>query len=229
MQTLEKPKNLFWILWRLDIMESKNSILIVDDDVTLLKMAGEILKHSYIVSCAKSGYEAISMLLSDYVPDIILLDVDMPNLDGFNTLKKLQQVESAKDIPVIFLTSVTHCDAELKGINYGAVDYITKPFVKDILIARIKVHLENGIRIRKLSILEKKSLNRSIDEDIFNRASKNLTDTEKNIFRLILLGYSNQEIAQELCYSHGYVKKVAGIIYNKNDVNKRNDLIKLFK
>ncbi len=210
-------------------MQNKSEVLIIDDDPAILKMTGEILRSDYVVSCVKSGAEAIALLSNEYLPDIILLDIDMPGLNGYDTLLRLQEMEDVRDIPVIYLTIMTQTEAELKGLSYGAVDYITKPFVKNILLARIKVHLENGRRLRRLSIIEKKEQNGGLDEEQFNKATADLTDTEKRIFRLILLGYTNQEIAQELYYSHGYVKKVAGIIYEKKQVNKRNDLIKLFK
>lgn len=210
-------------------MENKPSVLIVDDDFTLLKMASEMLRYKYFVSCVTSGEEAITLMSSNLIPDIILLDIEMPNMNGFETLKYLRKIEDAEEIPVVFLTGITETEAELKGFLSGAVDYITKPFVKDILLARIHVHLENGKRLRQLSIIEKKEKNGGLDEKEFEKNTKLFTNTEKNILRLILMGYSNQEIAQELNYTYNYVKKVVGIIYEKKYVNKRNDLIKLFK
>lgn len=210
-------------------MENKPSVLIVDDDFTLLKMASEILRYEYAVSCVTSGEEALMLMGGDFMPDIILLDVEMPVLNGFETLERLREIEDAEDVPVIFLTGVSKTEAELRGLSSGAVDYITKPFVRDILLARIHVHLENGRRLRRLSIMEKKERNGGLDERDFELIADSLTNTEKKILRLILIGYSNREIAQELNYTYNYIKKVVGIIYEKKYVNKRNDLIKLFK
>lgn len=208
-------------------MENKNAVLIVDDDPALLKMAGEILRADYAVSCVKSGREAISLLEQDYMPDIILLDVDMPGLNGFDTLTALRRIEDARDIPVVFLTGANQTAAELKGLTSGAVDYITKPFIKEILLARLRVHLENGKRLRQLSMIEKNKLVSSIDETKFEAFVKDFTETERKVMRLIALGYSNQEISDALSYSYFYVKKVVGVIYEKKQVGKRNELKKL--
>lgn len=210
-------------------MENKPSVLIIDDDFTLLKMASEILRYEYAVSCVTSGEEALALMSEDFMPDVILLDVEMPVMNGFETLERLRGMEDAEDVPVIFLTGVNKTEAQLRGFSSGAVDYITKPFVRDILLARVRVHLENGRRLRQLSIIEKKGKNGSLDEKEFKKNSETLTNTEKKILRLILMGYSNQEIAQELNYTYNYVKKVVGIIYEKKYVNKRSDLIRLFK
>lgn len=209
-------------------MEDKNAVLIIDDDLALLKMAGEILRSTYAVSCVKSGQEAINLLHTDYRPDIILLDIDMPELCGFETLRALQGIEGVREVPVVFLTGVDKIEAELEGLSSGAVDYITKPFVKEILLARLKVHLENGKRLRQLNRKEKDSQNNRIDDYKFQQFSKDLSDTEIRVMRLIALGYTNQEIGEELYYSYNYVKKVVAAIYEKKQVSKRSELKKLF-
>ena len=214
--------------WEVTQLEDKNTILIVDDDPALLKMAGEILRGNYAVSCVKSGCEAVALLQTDYMPDIILLDIDMPELNGFDTLTALREIENAQDIPIVFLTGVTRTEAELKGLSCGAVDYITKPFIKEILLARLKVHLENGKRLRQLSIVEKNRQEIRIDEGKFERTSAGLNDTEKKVLRLIVLGYTNQEIGEALHYTYNYVKKVVATIYEKKYVSKRSELKKLF-
>jgi DNA-binding response OmpR family regulator len=200
-------------------MSGKKSILIVDDDPALLKMAGEILRADFEVSCAKSGLEAISLIKNDFLPDIILLDVDMPGLNGFNTLRKLRETPAAEDIPVIFLTGVNTPDAELEGLQTGGVDYITKPFVHEILHARILIHLENSLRMKKD--------NRRIDEKKLSDFSKNLSETESKVVHLIALGYTNKEISETLNYSYNYIKKVVGVIFEKKCISKRSELKKM--
>jgi Response regulators consisting of a CheY-like receiver domain and a winged-helix DNA-binding domain len=208
-------------------MNNTNFVLIVDDDPVILEMTCEILKNRYTVSCVKSGFDAIELLQSDYMPDIILLDIEMPNLNGFETLKKIRDMEDFQDVPVIFLTGVTQTNYELKGLSYGAVDYITKPFVKEILLMRLKVHLENGKRLRHLSIIEKDKSKNRINEKKFELFRDDLNDTEMNIARLIALGYTNHEISETLFYSYSYVKKLVGIVYEKKHVTKRSDLKKM--
>lgn len=209
-------------------IEAKSSVLIIDDDLTLLKMAGEILKSKYIVSYAKSGREALALLQTDYKPDIILLDVDMPGLSGFDTLIEFHKIEDIRDIPVVFLTGLNQPEFELKGLSFGAVDYITKPFVSKILLARLKVHIENGKQLRQLCSMKKNNLESRIDEANFEKMTANLTDTEKKIARLVALGYTNQEIGEMLSYSYNYVKKIVSVIYEKSHIKKRSELKKLY-
>jgi DNA-binding response OmpR family regulator len=208
-------------------MNSKRTVLLVDDDPALLVLIGEILKDDYAVSSVKSGREALEMLANGYIPDIILLDVDMPGLNGFETLALMREKEDMRDVPVIYLTGVTKTESEVKGLNAGAADYITKPFVKESILARLKQHLENGKRLRQLSILEKNKRAHDIDEEKFERVAASLTATERKILRLIAMGYSNQEICDTLHYALNYVKKVASIIYEKNNVGNRWEMKKL--
>lgn len=207
-------------------MVDKYSVLVVDDDPGLLKMTGELLRRDYAVSCVKSGQAALKLLQTDYEPDIILLDVDMPCLSGFDTCQELHRQEKTKDVPVIFLTGVTKTEAELKGLSCGAVDYIRKPFVGEVLLARLKIHLDNSKRWHQSANTSGEG---GIDEEKFRRISCDLNDTEKKVLRLIVLGYTNKEIGEELSYSYNYVKKVVGIIYEKKNVNRRSDLKKMFQ
>ncbi len=153
----------------------------------------------------------------------------MPELDGFDTLAALREIDDVQDVPVVFISGMDRPEVELKGLSFGAVDYIIKPFVKEILLARIRVHLENGRRLRLLRMMEKSEYSGWLDVNKFESAAIGLTETEKKIMRLIALGYTNQEIGQELNYSYNYVKKVAGIIYEKKSVNKRSDLKRLIQ
>ena len=208
-------------------MNDRRAVLLVDDDPALLKAVGAILKNDYAVSSVKSGREALRMLETGFAPDIILLDVDMPELNGFETLSLIREMEDMQDMPVMFLTGLTVPQAEVKGISSGAVDYITKPFVKEVLLARMKQHLENGQRMRRLSMLEKEKTPEGMDRKKFERIAAGLTETEKRLLRLIALGYSNREISDELHYSINYVKKVVSVIYEKNCVGSRSEMKKL--
>jgi DNA-binding NarL/FixJ family response regulator len=192
--------------------ENMNKVLIVDDDMMLLKMAEELLKKEYEVTTAKSGKEAINLVSGVYVPDVILLDINMPKMNGYETLKKLREI--SEDIPVIFLTGLYETEFELKGLKLGAVDYIIKPFVKEILFARLKIRIETG----------KKS--RDYDPEKLKQLDELLTDTERAIAKLMAYGYTNTEIAGKLNYSYNYVKKVITIIFEKLDINKRNEIRK---
>ena len=118
-------------------------ILVVDDDVTNLKMAGHILsKNNMRVTALRSG-----MALLDYIrtntPDLILLDIKMPGLDGFETLELLKaQTSPEKSIPVIFLTADDNRESETRGLQLGAMDFIKKPFVPEVLVLRVRHTIE---------------------------------------------------------------------------------------
>ena len=129
-------------------------ILIVDDTIKNLQVLGTILKvENYKIAVATNGNQAIS-IANDTNPDLILLDVMMPELDGFQTCKKLKSIPGTKDIPVIFLTAKVETEDIIEGFKAGAVDYITKPFNSYELKARVKTHVE--LKISK-DLLEQKN------------------------------------------------------------------------
>ena len=109
----------------------ENHILIIDDDLMLLKTAEEILSDQYNVSVAKSGIQALNLLNKNIIPDLILLDIDMPQMDGYETLEEIKKIPRCELIPIIFLTGFSEMDYEVRGLKAGAVDYIVKPFAKE--------------------------------------------------------------------------------------------------
>jgi len=117
-------------------------ILIVDDTRVNLQLLGKILmKVHYELAIANSGYEALDMV-KEVKPDLILLDVMMPGIDGYDVCKALKSSPDTKDIPVIFLTAKSEKEDIVTGFDLGAVDYVTKPFNSAELLARVKTHLE---------------------------------------------------------------------------------------
>ncbi len=113
-------------------------ILVVDDDTSNLKMASYILGSVQMrVSCMKSGESAVQFLRENR-PDLILLDIHMPGMDGFQTMQAIRENGSAADIPVIFLTADDDSNTEKQGLEVGAVDFIKKPFAPEILLLRVR-------------------------------------------------------------------------------------------
>jgi CheY-like chemotaxis protein len=112
-------------------------ILIIDDVTTNLKCVSEILKENYRVTMVKSGKQALDFLKIS-VPDLILLDILMPDMDGYETLQRIKELKYCENVPVIFLTADTDEDSEDKGFQLGAVDFIRKPFEPDIMMERIE-------------------------------------------------------------------------------------------
>ena len=117
----------------------KMKILIVDDESTNLRFMRDILKNDYVLAFARSGEEALQY--AEHRPDLILLDIIMPGMDGYAVCENLKSNPNTKDIPIIFITVMDGEKDETKGLELGAVDYIAKPFSSAIVHARIKNHL----------------------------------------------------------------------------------------
>lgn len=117
-------------------------ILIVDDVLKNLQVIGTILEsEGYEIAVASNGYEALELIKND-IPDLILLDISMPDMDGYEVCKRLKEDEETKNVPVIFLTARTETADIVQGFQIGGVDYVTKPFKKEELLSRIRTHIE---------------------------------------------------------------------------------------
>ncbi len=121
-------------------------ILIVDDEPSNLDILMELLKDDYKVVAALNGEKAIEMAGSSSPPDLILLDILMPEMDGYEVCQQLKENEATKNLPVIFVTAVSEVMDETRGFKLGAVDYITKPFHPPVVKARVKAHMELKIK-----------------------------------------------------------------------------------
>jgi putative two-component system response regulator len=116
-------------------------ILVVDDNISSLKQIGAQLTSYYEISLAKSGGLALQ-ICKQVKPDLILLDVEMPEMDGFETIRQLKEDPELSSIPVIFLTGNRDMATEIRALQSGAIDFITKPANKDILFHRLELHLQ---------------------------------------------------------------------------------------
>ena len=135
----------------------KQLIFIVDDVPKNLQVLGNILRKSnYSVSAATNGKHALEML-TRLKPDLILLDIMMPEMDGFEVCEHLKSIEATSNIPVIFLTARTQTSDIVRGFELGAVDYITKPFNRSELLARVGSHLELRRAQNEIIHLEQKN------------------------------------------------------------------------
>jgi putative two-component system response regulator len=127
----------------------KNRLLIVDDEPTNIHILSNILSSDYEIRAANNGERAIEAALSQS-PDLILLDMIMPDIDGLTVCRRLKENEATKDIPIIFVTSMSDPANEEMGLDAGAVDYISKPVSPPIVKARVKIHLQNRLTVRFL-------------------------------------------------------------------------------
>jgi len=152
-------------------MDTKNSVLIVDDDKSNLMELAHILRSDYKIRVAKCGATALDNI-REYLPDLILLDVIMPDMNGIEMLAELKKSEATKSIPVIFLTGKEECDDEIKGLSEGAVDFIRKPFVAAIVRLRVEKQMGiiNSMRDLESALAAAKSSSESkpIDPEIIN-------------------------------------------------------------
>lgn len=119
----------------------KATVLVVDDTPDNLSLMSGLLKDDYKVKVANGGEKALKIAQSDSPPDLILLDIMMPGMDGYEVCQHLKANPATRDIPVIFLTAKVEVEDEKKGLELGAVDYLTKPVSPPIVMARVKNHL----------------------------------------------------------------------------------------
>jgi len=120
----------------------RKTVLVVDDAPENIHLIDGVLNQDYIIKVALNGEKALKIAGSSDKPDIILLDIMMPGMDGYEVCRRLKSESKTQDIPVIFVTSMTEIEDEAKGLKVGAIDYITKPINAAIVKARIKNHLE---------------------------------------------------------------------------------------
>jgi CheY-like chemotaxis protein/class 3 adenylate cyclase len=118
------------------------TVLVVDDTPDNLTLMSGLLKDQYRVKVANGGERALKIAGSDSPPDLILLDIMMPEVDGYEVCRRLKENPETRDIPIIFLTAKSEVEDEARGLALGAVDYITKPISPPIVLARVKTHLE---------------------------------------------------------------------------------------
>ena len=120
----------------------REKILIVDDMPANIRILGQLLRDRYDIRIANGGKKALAIAASENPPDLVLLDIMMPDMDGYEVCRRLKKDERLRNIPVIFITAKGEVEDETKGLEIGAVDYIIKPFNPSIIMARVKTHLE---------------------------------------------------------------------------------------
>lgn len=123
-------------------MEKKSIVLVVDDTPENIDILNELLKSDYQIKVALNGEKAVKIANSENQPDLILLDIMMPGMDGYEVCEKIKRNPKTETIPIIFLTALTEESNEAKGLRLGAVDYITKPFSPELVKARVRNHLD---------------------------------------------------------------------------------------
>lgn len=152
-------------------------VLVVDDTPDNLYLMTALLEDQYELVTASSGAEALQVAASKDQPDLILLDIMMPEMDGYEVLRRLRQNPATANTPVIFLTALTSIEEEQYGLDLGAVDYITKPISPPVVLARVNTHLERSANARRLQSLSEK-LSRYLAPQVFQSLFDGSRDAE---------------------------------------------------
>ena len=172
-----------------------NTVLLVDDELINIKILSDVLKEEYEVVFATRGEEGIRLAL-ELKPDIILLDIMMPDMDGYEVCTKLQSDARTAAIPIVFVTALGSAIQEVKGLETGAIDYVTKPINGDVVKARLRNHLKY-----KDVILASSLSGQAVDQ-----AVESMTARQKEIFEWVKLGKTNWEISKIIGCSEENVK-----------------------
>lgn len=158
----------------------KPTILIVDDTITNIQLLAGFLDDEYVIKAATNGKKALDIVKEDEKPDLILLDIMMPDMDGYEVCKQLKDDSDTLDIPVIFISAKDQVDDQVMGFNIGAVDYIIKPFEPVLVKARIKTHINLKLKtqmLEKLAMIDGLtgiSNRRRFDETLKNECSRSM-------------------------------------------------------
>ena len=200
-------------------MDGIASILVVDDNPKYL--ADALPMYGYNVTGANDGLEALKILdQKEGAFDLILLDVMMPNMDGWDTLKAIRSNKKIKYIPVIMITAVSEDQKVVSGLRIGADDYIVKPFILPNLLARIEAVLRRCQWQKEAVPKQEAGLNKNVNIDA-------LTPKEKEVLALVAKGASNQEIADQLYVRDVTVKTHLNSIFKKLKVTNRTQAVLL--
>ncbi len=181
------------------------TILIVDDTPENLAVLSEVLQPTWRVRAANSGRRALQIATSDLPPDLILLDVMMPEMDGYDVIGQLKGDPKTAEIPVIFVTAMDSTEDEERGLDHGAVDYITKPLRPAIVRARVRTHLELK---RAKSYLQNQNI--YLEAEVARRMRQNQIIQEVSIHALARLAETRDpETGNHLRRTQGYVRTLA--------------------
>ena len=155
----------------------KRTVLVVDDGPDNLTLLSGVLKDEYKVKVANSGARALQVMQSAPLPDLVLLDVMMPEMDGHEVLRRMRDDQRLREVPVIFVTAMSEAQDERRGFELGAVDYITKPINPPIVLARVRAHVALSERTEMLRSLSDK-LSHYLSPQVYKSIFEGAQDTK---------------------------------------------------
>ncbi|MBO7095717.1 MAG: response regulator [Lachnospiraceae bacterium] len=195
---------------------TRKQVMVIDDDSVMLLLMKNQLEALYDVVTFLSGAEALEELnRTDKLPDLILLDIGMREMDGYEVLGRLKASEKLKMIPVVFLTGMTDEVSECRGLEMDVVDYLKKPVAGKVLFARVQHYIE------LYSDVENKG---KLDESLITSIPDPLTERELETARLMAEFRSDREICDILHISMPYTKKLVASVKEKLGLEKRGDI-----
>ena len=190
-------------------MTGENLILIVDDNPYNLQVLGEMLReNSYQIALANNGFKALEFTEKNS-PDLILLDIMLPNIDGFEICRRLKNKSSTEDIPIIFISAITDTDKKLKAFEVGGVDYITKPFHKKEVLVRVKTQLklnQTQKRLKEETRKQEKIIKQlKASEQKFKQLAENINQIffihSSDFERMIYVNLAYEKVLKRSCNS----------------------------
>ena len=196
-------------------MAELGKVLVIDDNPKFLE--DSLPLYGYEVEVATDGLKAMKTLSKKNDFDIVLLEVMMPNMNGWDVLKEIRENENTKMLPIIMTTAISEEQKIVKGLKMGADDYIVKPFVLSTLLARIEAVIRRSTW--------NKNDSSQIDIKKVKSVNNDITPKESVVLELLTKGLNNKEIADELNITEVTVKTHLRNIYKKFNVNSRTQLV----
>lgn len=202
-------------------MPSLAKILIIDDNPKYLSDA--LPMYGYEVDAVKDGFQGLKKLSSEESSyDLVLLDVMMPNMDGWETLRAIRNNKKYSSVPIIMITALNEEQKEISGLKFGADDYVVKPFILPNLLARIEALLRRSNWVKEQQKAASVDLKFTQDGEI-----EPLTAREKEVLTLVSQGASNLQIAEKLFVREVTVKTHLNSIFKKLKVSNRTQAVLL--
>jgi DNA-binding NarL/FixJ family response regulator len=199
--------------------KNQKKLLLVDDDPNLILLVKDYLEfRGYEVVTAENGREALEILTHE-LPDMIICDIMMPEMDGYGFVTELRKQNQASWIPVLFLSAKGQSQDRIKGLNLGADVYMVKPFEPEELVAQVESSLKQSGRLIRHG--DTGTLN---DTMIQVNPSVELTPTEVKVVQLVAKGLANKDIAQQMSLSQRTVESHVSNMLGKTGLNNRTEL-----
>lgn len=199
---------------------TQNKLLLIDDDPNLILLVKDYLEfRGYEVLTAENGREGLQ-ILEEHIPDMIICDVMMPEMDGYTFVEQVRQNPRTDWIPILFLSAKGQSQDRVRGLNIGADVYMVKPFEPEELVAQVESSLKQANRLIKHNTTGVVESERQI------QVPKNveLTPTELKVVSLVAQGMANREIAKHLKVSQRTIESHVSNMLNKTNLNNRTEL-----